>query len=122
MSEEKNKQLGQNYSAAAQRLLRDLLWDFVKAVGGECYRCGKPMTRATFSIEHIVPWLHSGKAKELFFDLGNISYSHKVCNYRAARRVIKHATEEQRKEAIRASNKRSWTKAKRRKYYLETGK
>lgn len=36
------------------------------------------MTIDTFSIEHKEPWLHN--SPELFWDLENITYSHKKCN------------------------------------------
>lgn len=52
------------------------------------------MTRETFSIEHLVPWLDSNNPIELYFDLDNISFSHLSCNIKAARRPEKLPKEE----------------------------
>lgn len=45
------------------------------------------MSRETFSIEHKIPWLDSEDPTGLFFNLDNISFSHKSCNYEAKRPV-----------------------------------
>ena len=37
------------------------------------------------SIDHKTPWLHSEDPRGLFFDIDNIAFSHKSCNYSAAR-------------------------------------
>jgi len=87
--EVKNKQLGMNAGTASGRLLKDILFSFVLSSGGVCFRCGKPMTRETFSVDHKVPFLHSDDPVGLFFDLTNIAYSHRVCNIVAARRPNK---------------------------------
>ncbi len=87
MSDIKSEQLGMSYGTAGHRLVKDILFDFiVKTDQNTCYQCGKSMTRETFSIEHKIPWLHSENPTDLFFDLANISYSHKSCNYSAARK------------------------------------
>ena len=87
VKEEKKRQLGMNAGTASNRLVKDLLWNFVVTSGqGYCYHCDKPMSRSTFSIEHKEPWLHSDDPKGLFFSLDNISFSHKSCNSSAARR------------------------------------
>ena len=41
------------------------------------------MTEDNFSIEHIEDWEYSETPIELFFDLDNISFSHKLCNSKA---------------------------------------
>ena len=82
----KTEQLGINPSTAQGRLVKDLLWDFIcKADLHLCCKCGKEMTRETFSIEHIIPWLDSSDAPSLFFDLNNIGYSPLSCNAGDAR-------------------------------------
>lgn len=87
MSIKKKEQLGMNPSTAQQRLVKDLLWDFVVKTGqGSCCKCGKPMSRETFSIEHVIPWLDTHDPVGLFFDIHNISYSHLSCNLSDARR------------------------------------
>lgn len=88
----KKQQLGMNESTASHRLLKDILWDFItKYRVNKCFHCKKPMTRDDFSIEHKKPWLDSEDPEGLFFDLKNISYSHKSCNFAAARRPTKNS-------------------------------
>ena len=88
--QKKHDQLGMNYSTASNRLVKDLLFNFICKTGeNNCYRCQQPMTRENFSIDHKEPWLDSKKPVELFFNLNNISYSHLVCNSAAAKKYIK---------------------------------
>jgi hypothetical protein len=88
MSNKKQEQLGMNPSTAQHRLLKDILWDLiVKTNQDTCCKCGCKMTRETFSIEHLVPWLDSNNPTERFFDLENIAFSHKSCNYADARKT-----------------------------------
>ncbi len=82
----KHEQLGMNYSTASNRLVKDLLFDFVLKAEHKCSKCGGKLTRETFSIEHITPWLDSDRPLELFFDLDNIAYSHLSCNVSSARK------------------------------------
>lgn len=74
---------------AANRLVKDLLFDFVVKAGGVCFRCGEPMTRQDFSIEHKEAWLDSSDPVGRFFDLENIAFSHLRCNASAACRPTK---------------------------------
>lgn len=122
MSDKKKQQLGMNPSTASYRLVKDILWNFIATTDSNiCYHCSEPMDRETFSIEHIEPWLDSEDPVGLYFNLDNISFSHNSCNIRAARRG-KGFTPEQAKESARASRRKSWTKEKRREYYLKSGK
>lgn len=85
--EVRNKQLGMNYSTASNRLVKDILFNFVVTTGqNKCFQCGEPMERNNFSVEHKVPWLHSANPQETFFDLNNIAFSHLKCNTTQARR------------------------------------
>ena len=87
MSDKKKMQLGMNPSTAANRLVKDVLWKLIQEVGrGACCKCGEPMSRETFSIEHVAPWLDSEDPVGLYFDLSNISFSHHSCNVSDARR------------------------------------
>jgi hypothetical protein len=87
VKEEKKRQLGMDAGTASNRLVKDILWSLIVQSGeGYCYRCKEPMLRNNFSIEHKEPWLHSEDPKGLFFSLDNITFSHKSCNYSAARR------------------------------------
>lgn len=80
----KQNQLGMNPSTASNRLVKDLLFKYVIVSHPNCYRCGEPLTRDTFSIEHKTPWLDSENPLELFFDLDNIAFSHQACNSAAS--------------------------------------
>lgn len=121
----KHYQLGMNPSTASNRLIKDLLWDFVVKTGKcLCFKCGKEMTRETFSVEHILPWLDSADPVGLYFDIANISYSHRVCNISAARKPNKLNLSKNERGAINQRN--SWNrltkdeqKAKRREKYLK---
>jgi len=79
--DKKKQQLGMNPSTASNRLVKDILWKFICDTGQDiCCKCSEPLTRSSFSIEHIVPWLDSEDPVKLFFDLENISFSHLKCN------------------------------------------
>lgn len=110
-------QLGKGMTSANHQLHRDLLFDFAIKTGHFCYRCGQPLTRDTFTIDHIVPWLDTENAKALFFSIDNIAFSHRVCNLSVTRRVKKYATF---KEQEKASNLRYKTKHRER--LLEYGR
>lgn len=83
--DKKHQQLGMNASTASARLVKDILFMYVVSSGQVCYRCGGKLDRATFSIEHITPWLDSEDPVRLFFDLDNIGFSHLRCNVEARR-------------------------------------
>jgi hypothetical protein len=81
MSDKKKMQLGMNPSTAANRLVKDLLWFFIfQNDQDNCCKCGEPMSRETFSIEHLQPWLDSSDPVKMYFDLSNIGFSHLRCN------------------------------------------
>lgn len=87
--DKKQKQLGMNPSTASQRLLKDLLFNFVVNNGHVCSKCGQQLTRDTFSVEHVIPWLDSDDPVGMYFDIGNIAYSHLACNIGARRKAPK---------------------------------
>lgn len=108
----KKQQLGIDPGTASHRLVRDLLWSFIVADGFNfCYHCNESMTRDNFSIEHKEPWLDSENPLKLYFDLDNISYSHRVCNIKAARRPNKiyNSTKEKR-DAENKVRRNNWKK------------
>ena len=76
------EQLGVAQGTAANRLKKKIMFDFVQRLGlDNCHQCGeKIQTAKELSVEHIKPYLHSGKAEELYFDLNNIAFSHFKCN------------------------------------------
>jgi hypothetical protein len=87
MSDKKAEQLGMNPSTAANRLVKDVLWSLVQKTNQDsCCKCGEKMTRDTFSIEHVTPWMDSTDPVGLYFDLDNISFSHHKCNIGDSRR------------------------------------
>ncbi len=90
MSEKKKIQLGMNPSTASGRLVKDLLWDLIKKTDQyHCCKCGLEMSRDSFSIKHIIPWLDSDDPVKLFFDLENIYFSHHSCNVSDRRTNVK---------------------------------
>jgi len=84
---EKKKQLGMDPGTASNRLVKALLFSFGKKLDMQwCFHCGAEIeSYKHMSIEHKVPWLHSENPLDLYFDLDNIAFSHKSCNYKAAR-------------------------------------
>lgn len=73
--------LGVSLSTAVTKLTRDIIWMFLERVGEtRCYVCGKEMSRDTFSIEHKTPWMNSEDPVGNFWNLENISFSHRKCN------------------------------------------
>lgn len=91
MTDKKKQQLGMNPSTASHRLVKDILWKLIVQTNQDtCCKCGEPMSRETFSIEHVTPWLDSEDPAGLYFDLNNINFSHLSCNV-ADRRQLKFA-------------------------------
>ena len=129
----KHDQLGMNASTASATLLKDILFNYVQKDDVKCFRCNKPLTRETFSIDHKTPWLHSSDPVGLFFDLENISFSHQYCNSSASRRkAAKHGSPTWYKnKKCRCTECVSWYKSqpkkpydpiKRKEQYKRTGK
>lgn len=87
-NDKKKAQLGISPGTAANRLKKSILFDLVNQLDVcWCYQCGARIDDIdTFTIEHKVPWLDSDNPQELYFDLGNIAFSHASCNYGAARK------------------------------------
>ena len=76
------------FGTASARLKRKILWSLLAELNRvDCSRCNEPMTEATFSVDHIVDWQDNSVG--LFWDIGNISWSHLSCNVGAARRSTK---------------------------------
>lgn len=119
----KAEQLGMDPGTASHRLIKNLLWNFISSTGNErCFRCGQPMTRETFSVEHKEPWLDSSDPVGLYFNLENITYSHRVCNYKASRpgKLPTGKTQRDYNKKYRESDKARYKKQRREKY-LRTG-
>jgi len=117
----KTTQLGMSCGTASNKLVKDLLWDLIKKTNQHlCFHCKNAMTRNTFSIEHIKPWLDSHDPIGLFFDLSNITFAHLSCNFSKARKPYKLHPEQKRKQHADYERKR-YSKEKRRERYLKTG-
>jgi hypothetical protein len=83
MQVDKDAQLGMPFGTAANKLRKNLLFSLAEKLGlTVCFRCGyKINSPAELSIDHKVDWLHQGP--ELFWDLENVAFSHRVCNTRS---------------------------------------
>jgi DNA-binding CsgD family transcriptional regulator len=90
-SEKKKKLLGMSHGKAAHRLWRAIMFRLIQQTKQDtCYRCNKPIeTLEEFSIEHKEPWQHAKNPREVFFDLNNIAFSHKICNSRHGNSLIR---------------------------------
>ena len=101
--DKKSQQLGINYSTAAARLDRQVLFMLVKECGRDkCHRCGKAIEKwQDLSTEHKADWLDVNPA--LFWDLSNIAFSHKWCNSGAGRKTGRTS---QQMDAIRTDRDR----------------
>lgn len=79
---EKSSQLGINFSTASNRLRRNVMFHLLCKTGeNTCHRCGKKIEIVDdLSIDHKQDWMYAKNAKELFYDIDNIAYSHKRCN------------------------------------------
>lgn len=98
-----------NPSTASHRLVKDILYSLiVKTEQNNCFLCGFPMSRDTFSIEHKIPWMGSEDPSKLYFDLENISFSHIKCNIGAARKP--HKVYDSKNEANAASGRRVYAR------------
>jgi hypothetical protein len=98
----KAEKLGMPFGTATARLRKSLLF-YVAGLANllDCYRCGELIeTEEEFTIEHKVAWFNSVDPVKYFFDINNISFSHSVCNNRAALRPHKiYASIQERRRA-----------------------
>ena len=87
ITDEKSKQLGMPFPTASNRMkknfaffmMQNLEWD-------DCVVCGeKILTPNDMTYEHIVNWLHHEDGVNLFYDVDNIRFAHKKCQYRNQR-------------------------------------
>jgi hypothetical protein len=82
--DKKSEQLGMPFGTANGRLHTKIMFMLVKQCGRDtCFRCGKKIERAEdLSVEHVRDWQDIDPG--LFWDLANVSFSHRSCNYRHA--------------------------------------
>lgn len=125
--EEMERQLGMNPSTAHGALRKMVLFKLVKMLELDvCFHCQEKIVDIKdLSIEHKEPWLHTENPIETFFDLDNISFSHRGCNSAAGRRPNKkYESREDYKKAMREKEKlnRVYDPLKRKAQYARTGK
>ena len=72
--------LGMPYGTACGRLRKQIMFRLLQRLGeATCLRCGEAIESADeLSVEHIKPWLYV--STNLFWDLANITFSHRRCN------------------------------------------
>lgn len=128
MSAKKSALLGMPIGTASARLLRAILFRLVSRLGENvCHRCGETISAvAELSIEHKDSWQYAADPVAAFFDLDNVSFSHKSCNYAAAHRPHKRFASAQEREAAyqpinTAAKRAQYDPAKRRDKYLANG-
>jgi len=82
------KYLGMTYAAAKNTLFYDLLFIYTKKTNKDiCFQCGEKInSKDELSVEHKIPYMYSEEPKKIYFDLDNIAFSHRKCNYGASRR------------------------------------
>lgn len=107
---EKAKALGMSHGAAANKLRKMILFDLVCRLGlNVCYQCGEKIADiADLSIEHKVPWLRANDPVQVYFDLGNIAFSHLSCNIRASTTPGKKYYNKDEKKTGRANSDRKY--------------
>ncbi len=97
--DKKSQQLGMNFGTACYRLERMLVLRLLKRLGEDfCFRCGSRIERVEdLSTEHKKDWQDIDPA--LFWDLDNIAFSHKRCNYSATKRRPSQGTKSKMRKA-----------------------
>jgi hypothetical protein len=88
-NKKKNEKLRMSYGKANNILKKSIMFYLVQKLKLDiCYRCGKKIESVdVFSVEHKTDWLNSETPVELFFDLDNIGFSHKICNILNGKKV-----------------------------------
>lgn len=78
--DKKKDQLGMPFGTASSRLKKIIMFSMAQKLDLDlCFRCkDRIKTVEEFTVEHKEPWLD--KNIELFWNLGNIAFSHAKCN------------------------------------------
>jgi hypothetical protein len=86
----KAEKLGMSYGKARNDLNKKIMFSLLQLTDMDiCFRCGEKIEcQETMSVEHVEAWLNSDNPVEKFFDLGNISFSHRTCNFAAAEKTV----------------------------------
>ncbi len=90
----KGEQLGMAVATARCKLMKKLIFSLIQQCGKDtCYRCGNQiLTEEELSVDHKKAWLHEPNAVDLYFDIGNVAFSHNKCNsqYTRPKKVTGH--------------------------------
>jgi hypothetical protein len=128
MSSTNNKRkdflLGESHGTASNRLRRSVLFKYVQLAGHDlCFKCNSKIESVKeLSIEHKTPWQQAEDPKESFFDLGNIAFSHLICNTRSAGGKLKpysHGSAGYNRRGCRCESCKKWKSERNRKRYPE---
>ena len=101
MSKQKTLLLGENFSTAANKLRKAIMFSLIQELNRDiCHRCTlKIDSISELSIEHIESWQSAEYPSKSFYDLKNISFSHLKCNIGAVHRKKKYASPEEKRAA-----------------------
>ena len=79
----KEDRLGDKWGTANNTLRKSVMFMLVKKCQmDDCYRCGKKIRQLNdFTVDHKQNWLYATNPAKTFFDVSNIAFSHKGCNY-----------------------------------------
>lgn len=115
-----------NYMTARSRLDRDVLFAMAVRAGEVCCRCGKPLERENFSLDHKVQWRSAPDPLAAFFDVDQIRFAHHRCNSKhttlaGTTKYPQYAGGKREPSAIAFDSARVYDPEKRRAQYLRTG-
>ncbi|PYS45749.1 MAG: hypothetical protein DMF68_21310 [Acidobacteria bacterium] len=81
-NQRKSEILGMPFGTACNKLRRMVIFELLRRhQENVCFKCGKVIPNAEdLTLEHKETWLDGGSS--LFWDLNNITFSHKQCNLR----------------------------------------
>lgn len=90
----KTEQLGMPWGTAMHKLRKNIMFRMMQKCGEDtCHRCGETIeTVDDLSIDHIKPWLYV--SADLFWDLDNVTWSHRKCNVVDRREIIGDLTKQ----------------------------
>ena len=88
--------LGEPFGTASGKLRKAILFELlVETNKNICFQCEERINKIEdLSIEHRIPWMNSKNPIELFYDLGNIAFSHLKCNSSAGEKRVPHPAQQ----------------------------
>jgi hypothetical protein len=116
----KEQQLGMKIGTASHKLRRAVMFSLLVKLNLDiCSRCSEKLQENNYSMDHVVDWLDSDKPVDLFFDINNISFSHKLCNSKAGKRPHKKYTSSEEKHEAQIQHQRNWRRINKDKYKVQ---